>query len=302
MTARTDVLKMPPWLKKKVSENKTAEELSRYLTAGAIKTVCVNTRCPNIGECYSEGNVSFLILGNICTRECLFCAIRHGKPEKPNLEEPKTIAAAVSRLKLKYVVITSVTRDDVFDGGSGHYADVVKAIKDISPYTIIETLVPDFNGSTKAIDKIVRSGVDVFSHNMETVAGLYPKIRPRFDYQHSLDVLRYASSLKKNYVKSGFMVGLGEEDGDVEQLLHDIKKSGCELLTIGQYLKPRGSNLEVKRYIPPETFESLKEKALNFGFKKVQSGPFVRSSYKAWELFGLESNIERNGPEIRLDH
>lgn len=258
--------------------------MSRYLKTNSIETVCAHSRCPNITECYSEGNVSLLILGNICTRDCRFCAIQNGKPRGVNSNEPTAIAKAVSKLNLKYVVVTSVTRDDIPDGGSGHYADVVKAIKDTLPSTIVETLVPDFNGATKAIDKIMDAGVDVFSHNMETVAELYPQIRPNFDYVRSLNVLRYASSRKKAVIKSGFMVGLGEKNSEIEQLLFDIKNTDCTVLTIGQYLRPKGSPLEVKEYIPPEAFEGLKEEALNIGFEKVSSGPFVRSSYRAEAL------------------
>ena len=285
MSVYVKTMRMPPWLRKRLPDVEAVKELSRYLNDNSIQTVCVNSRCPNIGECYSEKNVSFLILGNICTRNCLFCAIKHGRPERIDLGEPAAIAKAVGKLNLKYVVITSVTRDDIADGGSEHYADVVKAIKGISPSIIAETLTPDFNGSKKAIDKIIDSGVDIFSHNMETIARLYPHIRPDFDYSRSLGLLNYASSLKKTTVKSGFMVGMGEKEGEIEELLRDIRCTGCSLLTIGQYLKPKGSPLEVERYLPPESFEELKEKALKVGFKKVFSGPFVRSSYKAMDLF-----------------
>jgi lipoic acid synthetase len=276
---------MPSWLKKRITDTAEAKELGRYLRENAIETVCRNSKCPNIGECYSVRNVSFLILGNICTRRCSFCAIWDGKPDKVKPDEPSLIAKAVSEINLKYVVITSATRDDILDGGSGHYADVVRAIKAVSPETIVETLTPDFNGSESSIEKIIEAGVDIFSHNMDTVARLCSQIKPDFDYFRSLDVLRYASSLKKATIKSGFMVGLGEEEDEVEQLLGDIKSTGCILLTIGQYLRPKGTQLEVKRYVPPKDFEDLKEKALKFGFKKVSSGPFVRSSYKAGELF-----------------
>lgn len=277
---------MPSWLKKwlPLPNDEAIKDLSRFLKTNSIETVCVNSRCPNIGECYSDGNVSFLILGNICTRNCRFCAIRNGKPKKVNPYEPTVIANAVHKLNLKYVVITSVTRDDIPDGGSEHYADVVRAIKNMSRHTTVETLTPDFNGSLDAIDKIIDAGVDVFSHNMETVARLYPQIRPNFDYFRSLNILHYAASRQKTIVKSGFMVGLGEKDSEIEQLLHDIKNTDCSFLTIGQYLRPRGSHLEVKEYISPKVFEELKEKAVKLGFKKVSSGPFVRSSYKAIEL------------------
>lgn len=289
MNIHTDVLRMPSWLKKRLPEGealKDLKELREYLKANSIETVCVNSRCPNISECYSGGNVSFLILGNICTRNCHFCAIQNGKPGKINSDEPAAIAKAVRKLNLQYVVITSVARDDIPDSGSGHYADVVKAIKDMSPSTTVETLTPDFKCSKKAIEKIINAGADVFSHNMETVARLYPQIRPDFDYSRSLDILFYASSLRKAIIKSGLMVGLGETNGEIAQLLYDIKNTGCSLLTIGQYLRPKGSRLEVKKYILPEIFEELKTKARKLGFERISSGPFVRSSYRAGELFG----------------
>lgn len=285
MDAQTGFLQRPSWLKKRLPEGAVRGELSRYFKDNSIETVCVNSRCPNICECYSERNASFLILGNICTRQCLFCAIQSGEPGEVSPDEPRTIAKAVHRLNLKYVVVTSVARDDMPDGGSGHYADVVRAIKDASYSTIVETLTPDFNGAEEAIDRIVNAGVDVFSHNMETVARLYPRIRPAFDYSRSLGVLRYASSIKGAIVKSGFMVGLGERDTDVGRLLSDIKNTGCAYLTIGQYLRPKGSRLEISEYIHPDEFLRLKTKALKLGFEKVSSGPFVRSSYRAGEFF-----------------
>ena len=285
MNVHTDITRMPSWLRKALPETKSTKELSSYLKDNSIETVCVNSRCPNICECYSSGNVSFLILGNICTRNCRFCAMETGNPSRISPGEPTAIAKAVYKLGLSYVVITSVTRDDMFDGGAGCYAEVVRAIKDISPETIVETLVPDFNGSVESIDKIVMAGLDVFSHNMETVEELYPHVRPGFDYSRSLGILRYATSLKSVFVKSGFMVGLGETEADREKLLHNIRDTGCTILTVGQYLQPKGSPLEVKEYVRPEIFLGLKEKALELGFRSVASGPFVRSSYRAGELF-----------------
>ncbi len=285
MNVYTDTPKMPSWLKKGLPDSKTAKELSRYLEAGCVETVCMNSRCPNITECYSAGNVSFLILGKICTRNCLFCAIGNGRPEEIDPDEPVAVAKAVSGLGLKYAVITSVTRDDIPDGGAGLFADVVKAVKKASPETTVETLTPDFNGSLKAIDKVIKAGIDVFSHNMETVARLYPQIRPDFDYSRSLDVLRHAASSGSVVIKSGFMVGLGELEEEIGGLLRDIKDTGCAFLTIGQYLRPKNSRLEVKEYIRPGRFRDMKEEALKLGFKKVASGPFVRSSYRAGEFF-----------------
>lgn len=275
---------MPAWLKKRPAWHKTQDELSNYLITNSIETVCTNARCPNITECYSKANVSFLILGSICTRNCPFCAIENGKPRSIKSGEPVAIAEAAYRFRLRYAVITSVTRDDIGDGGSGHYREVVRAVKGLSPSTLVETLTPDFRGSKDAIDKIISAGADVFSHNMETVGRLYPRVRPDFEYSRSLGVLSYASSRKKAIVKSGFMVGLGERRVEITQLMSDIKSAGCSVLTIGQYLKPKGSTLKVDSYIPPEIFEELKEEAFGLGFKTVASGPFVRSSYKAGEL------------------
>lgn len=273
-----------------------------YLKNNSVQTVCANSGCPNIGECYSEGNVSFLILGNICTRRCLFCAIRKGEPREINPDEPKAVRDAVYKLKLKYAVITSVSRDDLADGGSGHYASVVKAIKNISKETIIETLVPDFKGSKKAIERIMDAGAAVLSHNLEVVEKLHRRIRPDFDYRRSLGVLEHASSYSKATVKSGFMVGLGETDDEIERLMRDIKNSGCSYLTIGQYLRPRGSALEVKEYVEPGKFSLLKEKALELGFKKVASGPFVRSSYRAGDFFNTDCDEKSNSTEIGRGH
>ena len=284
MSVYLETPKMPSWLRKQLPEVEIIKELSGYLKSNAIETVCANSRCPNIGECYSAGNVSFLILGNICTRNCRFCAIQAGKPARLNPEEPRAIANAVLKLQLRYVVITSVTRDDVPDGGAQHYARVVRAIKEASPLTTVETLVPDFNGSKESIDKIVEAGVDVLSHNMETVQRLYSQIRPDFDYLRSLEVLRYVSSLKRVAVKSGFMVGMDETQEEIEWLLADIKNAGCSILTIGQYLRPREARVEVKRYVPPEEFDALRKAALGMGFDRVASAPFVRSSYMAEKL------------------
>ncbi|MEA3305812.1 MAG: lipoyl synthase [Candidatus Omnitrophota bacterium] len=285
MTYPTAVKKRPSWLRKELPENGVTKELSTYLKDNSIETVCVNSRCPNIGECYSAGNISFLILGNICTRNCSFCAIQKGLPGKVDKKEPAAVAGAVKKLKLKYAVITSVTRDDLPDGGAAHYSEVVRAVKGISPEIAVETLTPDFKGSGRAVDTVIESGVDVFAHNMETVARLHPDIKPLSDYCRSLDILARAASFKNTFVKSGFMVGLGETDEEIGQLLEDIRGTGCSFLTIGQYLRPSNSLLEVQRYLSPANFEGLKKKAVDSGFKKVASGPFIRSSYKAIELF-----------------
>lgn len=273
------------WLSRPLPAPGISKEVNGYLKMRGVETVCVNSRCPNMCECYSAGNVTFLILGSVCTRNCLFCAIKKGVPERVSDGEPRAIADAVKRLGLQYVVITSVTRDDLADGGAGHYKEVVRAVKLISPMTAVEVLTPDFGGSIDAVELVITAGVDVFSHNMETVERLYPKVRPLASYERSLKVLAYAAACKKApRVKSGFMVGLGETYDEIVRLMEDIKGTGCDFLTIGQYLRPKGSPLKVEEYVPPDAFESLKAKACGIGFKKVASGPFVRSSYKASEL------------------
>ncbi len=242
-------------------------------------------------ECYSTGNVSFLILGNVCTRNCAFCAVQKGVPEQVNAAEARAIADAVRKLSLRYVVITSVTRDDLSDGGANHYTEVVQAIKYAVPSVIVEVLTPDFNGSTDAVMSVIRSGANVFSHNMETVERLYPAIRPLASYQRSLKILAFAAREAKISVKSGFMVGLGETEEEVLQLMTDIRKTDCDFLTIGQYLKPKGLPLKVTEYIYPDTFEILKIKAFDIGFKNVASGPYVRSSYRAGEMIHSTSSV-----------
>lgn len=276
---------MPPWLSRRLPPVGLSKEVNSYLKKAAIETVCTNSRCPNLCECYSGGNVSFLILGNVCTRNCLFCAVKKGEPAAVDAREPHAIAGAVKKLRLQYVVITSVTRDDLPDGGAGHYSNVVKAIKSISPLTVVETLTPDFGGAADKIESVITCGIDVFSHNMETVKRLYPKIRSMADYSRSLKVLASAAAHKKVPVKSGFMLGLGETKEEIVRLMTDIRETGCDFLTIGQYLSPKGSFLKVEEYIHPDTFGALKIKALGIGFKKVASGPFVRSSYRANEVF-----------------
>ncbi|MDP2932746.1 MAG: lipoyl synthase [bacterium] len=276
---------MPPWLLRRLPPPGLGKKVNGYLKNAAIETICTNSRCPNMCECYSTGNVSFLILGNVCTRNCLFCAVKKGEPTMVDNREPQAIADAVKKLRLQYVVITSVTRDDLPDGGAGHYGDVVKAVKRISPLTTVEVLTPDFVGAIDNIESVVTCGIDVFSHNMETVERLYPKIRPMANYSRSLKVLASAASHKKVPVKSGFMLGLGEAKEEIFRLMEDIRGTGCDFLTIGQYLSPKGSFLKIEEYVHPDIFESLKTRAHRIGFKKVASGPFVRSSYKAKEVF-----------------
>ncbi len=226
-----------------------------------------------------------MILGNVCTRNCLFCSVKHGSPEGVDRQEPLRIADAVKKLELKHVVITSVTRDDLSDGGAGHFASVIKQLRENCPDVVIEVLTPDFKGESGSLDKILEVNPDIFNHNMETVSRLYKKIKPRADYLTSLKVLKYVKKRDPAvYTKSGIMVGLGEKIEEVENIFDDLKEHGCDILTVGQYLRPSESNLEVKEYILPEQFERFEELARLKGFKNVQAGPFVRSSYNADRL------------------
>ncbi|MBU4376834.1 MAG: lipoyl synthase [Candidatus Omnitrophica bacterium] len=277
---------MPSWLLRPMPDSGAGKKISAYLKKKALESICENSRCPNIGECYSRGNVSFLILGRTCTRNCLFCALSNGSPEAVRHEEAGSIAEAVRDLGIRYVVITSVTRDDLSDGGTGHYLRVINAIKGLSPLTKIEALTPDFAGRKEAIEAVAASGIETFAHNMETIERLYSAVRPKSDYCRSLGVLAFAASLKKARIKSGFMLGLGEAEKEAFQLMEDIRATGCDFLTIGQYLRPKDSPLRAVEYIDPNRFESLKIAAYSMGFRSVASGPYIRSSYMAEALYG----------------
>lgn len=276
---------MPSWLLRPIPDSGAGKKISAYLKKRGLESICENSRCPNMAECYSKNNVSFLILGRTCTRNCLFCALGKGVPEAVRTEEAGSIAEAVRDIGIPYVVITSVTRDDLFDGGAGHYRKVINAVKRLSPATKIEALTPDFMGAKQAIETVAGSGIETFAHNMETIARLYSTVRPGSDYRRSLEVLEYAASLKKARVKSGFMVGLGETHEEALQLIENIKAAGCDLLTIGQYLSPKNSPLRAVEYVDPDRFEALKIAAYGMGFKSVASGPYIRSSYMAETLY-----------------
>ena len=249
-------------------------------------TVCLSAKCPNIGECFSRGVATFMIAGSICTRSCKFCGVKHGCPEPLDPDEPVRVAEAVRNLGLGFVVVTSVTRDDLPDGAASHYASTIRAIRDLNPETGIEILIPDFKGDSKCLKTILDSNPDILNHNIETVRRLTPIVRSNADYNRSLDVLRNAGELCPDIpTKSGIMVGLGEERDEVIATLSDLREAGCRMVTIGQYLQPRsGRELPVARYWTPDEFEAFKSEALAIGFEAVASGPFVRSSYFAEEL------------------
>ena len=273
----------PSWLRKRIIINKRGEETSGILKILHLHTVCEEARCPNINECFSQSTATFMILGNICTRDCRFCGVKNGKPLTIDNAEPLRVAEASKKLNLKYVVITSVTRDDLFDGGAVQFAKTIKTVKEKIPESKVEVLVPDFKGSQGSLKKILLSKPDVFNHNVETVKRLYPKARPQANYSRSLKVLKFAK--EAGFVtKSGMMLGLGEKKGEVIKAMEDLQNIGCNLLTLGQYLQPNKKCLEVERFVPPEEFSEYKEIGEKLGFTSVVAGPFVRSSYHAKEM------------------
>jgi len=247
---------------------------------GGLHTVCESAACPNRNECWNAGTAAFLILGDVCTRNCGFCNIPSGVPAAPDRDEPARIGEAVSSLGRSYAIVTSVTRDDLPDGGAGAFADTIEAVRRRSPECHVEVLIPDFQGSWESLETVLKSGPHVVNHNIETVPSLYPRVRPGADYGRSLRILEHAK--QRGFVtKSGMMLGLGEKDDEVRSVLKDLRSVGCEILTVGQYLRPSMRNIHVDRYYRPEEFESLKNEAHNLGFRRVAAGPLVRSSYHA---------------------
>lgn len=276
---------LPSWIKRRFPPQEEWERVQKLLRTLALHTVCESARCPNLGECFRRGTATFLILGNVCTRSCRFCAVGKGIPLPPDPEEPERVAEAAKRLYLKHVVVTSVTRDDLPDGGAGHFAATILAIRQALPQATVEVLVPDFQGSEEALDTVLAARPEVLNHNLETVPRLYPLVRPQADYARSLQLLEKAKNKAPGILtKSGLMVGLGETRKEVEEVLRDLRKARCDIVTIGQYLRPSVHHLPVASYVPPEEFEYYREYALRLGFSGVASGPFVRSSYKAEEF------------------
>jgi lipoyl synthase len=250
------------------------------LSGLGLNTVCNHALCPNISECYARKTATFLILGSICTRQCSFCNVHSGTPQPIDASEPEKVAEAVQRLSLRYAVITSVTRDDLPDGGAEFFVQTVKAIRKINPQIKIELLIPDFNGNESSLKKVLSSGPDVLGHNIEMVPSLY-KIRKGASYDRSLELLKSAKQIGPSIVKSGIMLGLGETDAEIRSCLRDIRNAGADYISIGQYLQPSKENIPVREYIEPERFEEYKRFALDIGFRHAESGPYVRSSYMA---------------------
>ncbi len=279
-------LAKPSWLRKKLPTGPEFERIRSLLKEGNLHTVCQEARCPNQWECFSCRTATFLIMGPRCTRNCRFCAVDHGPLEAPDPEEPARVAEAALKLGLLHVVVTSVTRDDLPDGGAAFFARTITRIRERSPQSRVEVLIPDFQGDPEALRKVIEAGPDVLNHNIETVPRLYPSVRPEADYRRSLAVLRLAKECNPARVtKSGLMLGLGETAEEIRQTLRDLLDAGCSMLTLGQYLQPTPDHLAVERYVPPEEFEAWRDHALQSGFARVASGPFVRSSYHAETLF-----------------
>ena len=278
--------RLPIWLRKGRTHFESVDALKRQLRQRHLHTVCESARCPNIHECFSRGAATFMILGNLCTRGCGFCSVPKGSPAKKEFtldpEEPRHVAEMAAEMKLKYVVITSVNRDDLADGGSTHFAATVRAVRHALPNAQVEVLTPDFEGKMEAVARVLDAGAHVFNHNMETIQRLYRRVRPQADYQQSLAVLKFAKQYRSDVLtKSGLMVGLGETEQETQQLLRDIHSNDVDVATIGQYLQPTRRNLSVAEYVTPEKFERYRAFGMGIGFKMVFSGPFVRSSYMA---------------------
>jgi lipoic acid synthetase len=276
-------MRLPDWIRTSYAD---LHDTRRLLRRHGISTVCEEARCPNRGQCFSKPTATFMILGSNCTRNCGFCSVNSAAPGPVDRREPENVAGAAAEMGLRYVVITSVTRDDLPDGGAGHFARTIEAVRKRSPAAHIEVLTPDFGGDFDALRIVLDAGPDVYNHNVETVERLYPTVRPQADYHRSLSVLANAREDAPNiFVKSGFMLGLGETRDEVKHLLKQLRESGCDLVTIGQYLQPTRNNLPVVEYVAPAAFEELRLIALGMGFKYAASGPLVRSSMNAEEMY-----------------
>ncbi len=276
-------LKKPDWIRVRLSDGKRLREMKSILRERNLHTVCEEASCPNIGECFGKGSATFMILGDLCTRRCPFCDVAHGRPLPPDAEEPLHLAETIAALKLRYVVITSVDRDDLRDGGAQHFKDCIRAVRARSPQTRIEVLVPDFRGRLEAaLEVISESPPDVMNHNLETVPRLYRQARPGSDYRHSLRLLQdFKARHPEVPTKSGLMVGLGESDEEIAEVMRDLRAHDVDMLTIGQYLQPSAHHLPVLRYVAPEVFDDYARTAKALGFVHAACGPLVRSSYHA---------------------
>jgi len=278
---RATTQRRPDWLRVKLPSGEKFKEVLDTINEHKLNTVCSEARCPNMGECWGAGTATFMILGNICTRSCGFCNVATGRPETVDWEEPEKVARSVKLMKVKHAVLTSVDRDDLADGGSILWAETVKAIRRISPQTTMETLIPDFKGELHNVDRIIEANPEIVSHNMETVRRLTRKVRIQAQFDRSLMVLKYLKDNGIHRTKSGIMLGLGETKEEVIDAMKDLREADVDILTLGQYLQPTPKHLPVVEFITPEVFEELKEIGLEMGFRYVESGPLVRSSYHA---------------------
>jgi len=276
-------LKKPEWIRVKFGNSQRFQEIKHILREHKLHTVCEEASCPNIGECFGKGTATFMILGDLCTRRCPFCDVAHGRPRPPDADEPLSLARTIAALKLRYVVITSVDRDDLGDGGAQHFADCIRAVRGLSPATRVEVLVPDFRGRLEvALDILALSPPDVMNHNLETVPRLYKQARPGADYQNSLRLLKdFKARLHDIPTKSGLMLGLGETDDEILEVMRDLRAHGVDMLTLGQYLQPSAHHLPVLRYAEPAIFREFERQARALGFAHAACGPLVRSSYHA---------------------
>jgi len=288
----------PDWLTIQVPKAENLDRMKKLLDAGHLHTVCEGADCPNIGECFANKTCTFMILGDVCTRNCRFCAVGHGRAAQVDPGEPQAVALTSRQLGLEHVVVTSVTRDDLADGGAGHFADTIRAIRATVPDVTIEVLIPDFQGKKDALQKVIDARPDVINHNVETVPRLYSSVRPQAIYERSLELLQRVTAAGI-LSKSGLMLGLGEINDEVIEVMEDLRFANCDILTLGQYLSPSPTHYPVVAYIHPNTFNILKQKAYNLGFLEVNAGPLVRSSYHAAHaLASINENRIRKGINI----
>lgn len=286
MTTQQQSPGKPRWLRRRLPTGPQYERIRHLIKEQGLATVCQEAMCPNQFECFAKGTATFMILGELCSRNCRFCAVGHGLQGLPDPEEPERVAEAIAAMGLGYSVITSVTRDDLDDGGAAHFAATIQAIRAHNSQPLIEVLIPDLQGDPQALATVLAAGPDVLNHNLETVERLYPEVRPEAGYRRSLEVLRQSKALAPTTVtKSGIMVGLGETATELTRLFSDLREVQCDILTIGQYLQPTKGHLAVARYIPPEEFEAMAAEAITLGFRAVAAAPFVRSSYQAETLY-----------------
>lgn len=283
-----ELKRKPEWLRIDLNKGRSLDYVKEILRRFSLNTVCEEANCPNRMECFSKKTATFMILGSQCTRNCRFCNVSHGVPQTVDPEEPKKVAKAAAELGLKHVVITSVTRDDLPDGGAKHFSGVIRAIKALDGSMAVEVLIPDFRGSLAALETVVRAKPEILNHNIETIPRLYPEVRPAALYDRSLELLARVKSLDAGiFTKSGIMVGLGEKEEEVIDVFRDLRSAGCDFLTVGQYLAPSSAHHPVAEYVPPEIFNMYREKALSLGFSFVASAPLVRSSYNAAEMLEM---------------